>query len=238
MLNAAGGKGAMSDKSKKERAADIVVIGAGAAGLMAACAAADTGAAVTVLEKTEKAGKKIYITGKGRCNLTNACDMQEFWGHVVTNPKFLYSAVYGFDSQQTMRFMEENGCRVKTERGERVFPVSDHASDVTRALLDHLMRKDVRIRYHCPVSHIMTEGGEDRKRVTGVRLRSGETVPAKAVILATGGRSYPSTGSEGDGYKMASELGISVVKPAPSLVPVRTREEWCRQLQGLSLWPA
>ena len=235
MLYAAGGKGAMSDKSKKERAADIVVIGAGAAGLMAAGAAADTGAAGTLLEKTEKAGKKIYITGKGRCNLTNACDMQEFWGHVVTNPKFLYSAVYGFDSQQTMRFMEENGCRVKTERGERVFPVSDHASDVTRALLDHLMRKDVRIRYHCPVSHIMTEGGEDRKRVTGVRLRSGETVPAKAVILATGGRSYPSTGSEGDGYKMASELGISVVKPAPSLVPVRTREEWCRQLQGLSL---
>lgn len=213
----------------------IVVIGAGAAGLMAACAAADRGAPVTILEKTEKAGKKIYITGKGRCNLTNACDMQEFWGHVISNPKFLYSAVYGFDAQQMMQFMEENGCPVKTERGDRVFPVSDHASDVTRALLDHLRDKDVQIRYHCPVSRILTSGGEAEKRVTGVELRSGERIDADAVILAAGGRSYPSTGSEGDGYRMAAGLGIGVNTPVPSLVPVRTREDWCRELQGLSL---
>ena len=235
MPPAAGRKGAMSDRINRKKTGEIVVIGAGAAGLMAACAAADTGSAVTVLEKTEKAGKKIYITGKGRCNLTNACDMQEFWEHIVTNPKFLYSAVYGFDPQQMMQFMEENGCRVKTERGERVFPVSDHASDVTKALLDHLGRKNVTIRYHCPVSHITIVDSEDGKRVTGVTLKSGESVHADAVILATGGKSYPSTGSEGDGYRMASELGIGVVRPAPSLVPIRTREEWCRQLQGLSL---
>ncbi len=213
----------------------IAVIGAGAAGLMAACAAADGGADVMILEKTEKAGKKIYITGKGRCNLTNACDIQEFWGHVVTNPKFLYSAVYGFDARQMMQFMEENGCPVKTERGDRVFPVSDHASDVTKALLGHLRSRGVQIRYHCPVSRILTTESEGEKTVSGVLLRSGEVVDADAVILATGGRSYPSTGSEGDGYRMAEDLGIRVVKPAPSLVPVRTGEAWCAGLQGLSL---
>ena len=213
----------------------IVVIGAGAAGLMAACAAADRGAAVTIVEKTEKAGKKIYITGKGRCNLTNACDMQEFWGHVVSNPKFLYSAVYGFDAQQMIQFMEENGCPVKTERGDRVFPVSDHASNVTKALLGHLRGRDVQIRYHCPVKHIRTVEDADGRYVTGVELISGEVIDADAVILACGGRSYPSTGSEGDGYRMAKELGIGVKMPVPSLVPVRTREEWCRELQGLSL---
>ena len=213
----------------------IVVVGAGAAGLMAACAAADRGAAVTILEKTEKAGKKIYITGKGRCNLTNACGLQEFWGHVVSNPKFLYSAVYGYDQQQVMQFMEDNGCPVKTERGERVFPVSDHASDVTRALLAHLRGRNVQIRYHCPVKRILTAEKDGAACVTGVELRTGEQVDADAVILATGGCSYPSTGSEGDGYRMAGELGIGVRKPAPSLVPVTTKEDWCLRLQGLSL---
>ena len=213
----------------------IVVIGAGAAGLMAACAAADHGAAVTILEKTEKAGKKIYITGKGRCNLTNACDLQEFWTHIVTNPKFLYSAVYGFDAQQMMQFMEDNGCPVKTERGDRVFPVSDHASDVTKALLGHLRSRNVQIRYHCPVKRILTEERDGISRVTGVETRAGEQISADAVILAAGGRSYPSTGSEGDGYRMASSIGVGVVPPAPSLVPVITKEEWCTRLQGLAL---
>ena len=220
-----------SDVRKRQ----VVVVGAGAAGLMAACAAADGGASVTILEKTEKAGKKIYITGKGRCNLTNACDLQEFWTHVVTNPKFLYSAVYGFDAQQTVRFMEENGCPVKTERGDRVFPVSNHASDVTKALLEHLNKRNVQIRYHCPVRHILTQETEGARSVTGVKLESGEVIDADAVILTAGGKSYPSTGSEGDGYRMAQELGISVVKPVPSLVPVRTKERWCADLQGLAL---
>ena len=194
----------------------IIVIGAGAAGLMAACAAADQGAAVTILEKTEKAGKKIYITGKGRCNLTNACDMQEFWTHIVSNPKFLYSAVYGFDSQQMMGFIEDNG-------------------DVTKALLGHLRGRNVQIRYHCPVKRILTSEKDGVSRVVGIETRSGEQIDADAVILATGGRSYPSTGSEGDGYKMAAELGIGVKTPVPSLVPVTTREEWCARLQGLAL---
>lgn len=222
-------------RQKVDRGRHIIVIGAGAAGLMAACAAADRGAAVTILEKTEKAGKKIYITGKGRCNLTNACDLQEFWGHVVSNPKFLYSAVYGYDQQQVMQFMEDNGCPVKTERGDRVFPVSDHASDVTKALLAHLRGWNVQIRYHCPVKRIITSERDGVMRVTGVETRAGEQIDADAVILATGGRSYPSTGSEGDGYKMAGEMGISVRKPSPSLVPVTTAEEWCARLQGLSL---
>ena len=223
------------NRNKEIRKKQVVVIGAGAAGLMAACSASDSGAAVTILEKTEKAGKKIYITGKGRCNLTNACDIQEFWTHIVTNPKFLYSAVYGFDAQQMMRFMEENGCPVKTERGDRVFPVSDHASDVTKALLDHIRKKNVQIRYHCPAAHILTEEADAARRVTGVQLRTGEVVDADAVILTAGGKSYPSTGSEGDGYRMAQELGIAVVTPVPSLVPVRTAERWCTELQGLAL---
>ena len=223
--------GIRREKGKRQ----IVVVGAGAAGLMAACAAADQGADVTVLEKTEKAGKKIYITGKGRCNLTNACEMQEFWTHVVTNPKFLYSAVYGFDAQQMISFMEENGCPVKTERGDRVFPVSDHASDVTKALVGHMRSRNVQIRYHCPVKRILTAKEDGLPRVIGVETRAGEQISADAVILATGGRSYPSTGSEGDGYKMAEELGISVKKPAPSLVPLTTQEAWCARLQGLAL---
>ena len=220
---------------REEGTRQIIVVGAGAAGLMAACAAAEQGAAVTILEKTEKAGKKIYITGKGRCNLTNACDMQEFWTHVVTNPKFLYSAVYGFDSQQMIGFMQDNGCPVKIERGDRVFPVSDHASDVTKALTDFLKKRKVQIRYHCPVKRILTRERDGAVCVTAVETRSGELISADAVILATGGCSYPSTGSEGDGYKMAKELGITVNKPAPSLVPVTTEQEWCSRLQGLSL---
>ena len=220
---------------KKSGNRHVVVIGAGAAGLMAACAAADNGASVTILEKTEKAGKKIYITGKGRCNLTNACDLQEFWGHVVTNPKFLYSAVYGYDQQQVMQFMQDNGCPVKTERGDRVFPVSDHASDVTKALLNHLKSRKAEIRYHCPAGRIVTCEREGTVCVAGVETRAGEIIDADAVILATGGRSYPSTGSEGDGYRMAEELGIGIVPAAPSLVPVVTTELWCARLQGLSL---
>ena len=209
----------------------IAVIGAGASGLMAAAAAAGEGARVTVLEKNEKAGKKIYITGKGRCNLTNTCETADFFDHVVRNPKFLYSAVYGFDASMVMDFMEENGCRVKTERGGRVFPVTDHASDVTKALLHALDLPDVRIRYHAPVQEIITKDG----RAAGVLMRSGEFLEADAVILCTGGLSYPSTGSTGDGYRMAGALGIPVREQAPSLVPLCVRETWCRGLQGLAL---
>jgi NADPH-dependent glutamate synthase beta subunit-like oxidoreductase len=205
----------------------IVVIGAGAAGLMAACAAADRGAAVTIVEKTEKAGKKIYITGKGRCNLTNACDMQEFWGHVVSNPKFLYSAVYGFDAQQMIQFMEENGCPVKTERGDRVFPVSDHASDVTKALLGHLRGRDVQIRYHCPVRHIRTAEDADGRYVTGVELISGEVIDADAVILACGAGKARMPAVEGidqtPGVIKAVEYLSETTRHLPDLPPVNAQ---------------
>lgn len=225
----------------------IIVIGAGAAGLMAACAAADGGAEVTVLEHNEKAGKKIYITGKGRCNYTNACETEEFFSNVLRNPKFLYSAVYGFDSSAVTEFLEENGCAVKEERGKRCFPASDHAFDVTDALVRHLRKNNGRIRFHADVAEIRTEkesgaeteaagkGGKELRRTTGVRLRSGEELFADAVIVAAGGMSYPSTGSTGDGYRFADQLGLSVKQPQPSLVPFSVAESWPLELQGLSL---
>ena len=220
---------------------NVIVIGAGAAGLMAAAAAAENGNSVTVLEKNEKAGKKIYITGKGRCNLTNDCATEDFFGHVVRNHKFLYSAVYGFDHDRVKEFFEKNGCPVKVERGNRVFPVSDHASDVTAALVRRLSRLGARILYHTEAMEILTEPAEEPetdvsvRRVSGVRLRGGRVMPAEAVILCTGGLSYPSTGSTGDGLKMAEKAGLSVIPAAPSLVPFETKEQWCRDLQGLAL---
>lgn len=216
----------------------IAVIGAGAAGLMAACAAADAGAEAVVLDKNEKAGKKIYITGKGRCNFTNACEPEAFFPHVFRNPKFLYSAVYDFPPSQMIAFLEENGCRTKVERGNRAFPVSDHASDVTRALTEHLKKKGVPIRLHTQVQEILLDRDPedpDRKKVKGLLLADGSRLPADAVILATGGLSYPSTGSTGDGYRMAEAAGLSVNPASPSLVPLVCREAWPLALQGLSL---
>lgn len=225
----------------------IIVIGAGAAGLMAACAAADGGAEVTVLEHNEKAGKKIYITGKGRCNYTNACETEEFFSNILRNPKFLYSAVYGFDSSAVTEFLEENGCATKEERGKRCFPASDHAFDVTDALVRHLRKNNGKIRFHADVTEIRTEkaadadreaagkGGKELRKITGVRLRSGEELLADAVIVAAGGMSYPSTGSTGDGYRFANQLGLSVKQPQPSLVPFSVAESWPLELQGLSL---
>ncbi len=215
---------------------EIAVIGGGAAGMMAAYAAAKEGARVTIYEKNEKTGKKIYITGKGRCNLTNACDTQELFSNVVSNPRFLYSAIYGFDNFRTMEFFEGEGCPLKTERGERVFPVSDHASDVTRALERALRRLGVRICLRTKVKRLLAiqepEGGQ---RVAGIELADGQRVRADAVIVATGGLSYPSTGSTGDGFAMAQELSHTITPCAPSLAPFETAEEWCRTLQGLSL---
>ncbi|MBQ1924323.1 MAG: NAD(P)/FAD-dependent oxidoreductase [Lachnospiraceae bacterium] len=239
---------------------NVAVIGAGAAGLMAAAAAAEKGNKVTVYERNEKAGKKIYITGKGRCNLTNACDAEEFFTHVVRNPKFVYSAFYQFDQQRVMDFVEENGCPVKVERGKRVFPVSDHASDVTRAFTDYLRRMHVRVFYHQGIREILTQdlevsepapvpsgdpkyakkAGKNKKplqtkKVTGLILDDGRKVSCDSVILCTGGKSYASTGSTGDGYRLAGELGHTIVEPAPSLVPLTVKEEWPLRLQGLSL---
>lgn len=209
----------------------VVVVGGGAAGMIAAVAAAERGHKVTLLEQNEKLGKKIFITGKGRCNLTNASDMEQIFENIVTNPKFLYSALYGFDNQACMTFFEENGLRLKTERGNRVFPFSDHSSDVIKTLEKKLHRSGVEIRLHTKVDKLIVE----ESRIAGVRDERGETYAADSVILATGGVSYPSTGSTGDGHRMAEETGHRVTTCYPALVPLRIREPWCRDLMGLAL---
>lgn len=209
----------------------VIVIGGGAAGMMAACMAAIEGAQVTLLEKNEKTGKKIYITGKGRCNLTNACQREEFLENVITNPKFLYSAFAQLDNQAVMNFFEKAGCRLKTERGDRVFPVSDHSSDVIAALNGELKKNRVQVMLHTEVSELLLEEGS----VKGVLLSDGKKLHADVVIIATGGRSYESTGSTGDGYRFAKQAGHTIKDLRPSLVPFVVKEEWCKKLQGLSL---
>lgn len=218
----------------------VIVIGGGAAGMMAAAAAADKGQQVTLLERNEKLGKKVFITGKGRCNLTNASDIEEIFEHVVTNRKFLYSALYGFDNRACMDFFEENGLCLKVERGNRVFPASDHSSDVIRILEKKLKGLSVEIRLHTRVESLvteslLTESGCDKRRIKGVRDERGKYYEADAVILATGGISYPSTGSTGDGHRMAEETGHKVTELYPALVPLKAREGFCRDLMGLSL---
>lgn len=211
----------------------VIVIGGGAAGMMAAYAAAKAvnGAEVLLLEQNEKLGKKVFITGKGRCNVTNACETEELFHNVVSNEKFLYSAFYGFDNQAVMDFFEKAGCRLKTERGNRVFPVSDHSSDIIAALERKLKEERVCVRLHTKVKAVLTE----QEKVTGVRLEDGTREEAEAVIIATGGVSYPSTGSTGDGYRFAKEAGHKVKPPLPALIPFTIEEKWCKELQGLSL---
>ena len=226
---------------------NIIVVGGGAAGMIAAYFAAEAGNKVTLLEKNEKLGKKIYITGKGRCNLTNACDVEELFLNVKSNSKFLYSAFYGFDNSQVIDFFESHGMPVKVERGNRVFPVSDKSSDVIFALQRALKEKKVEVLLHTEVSKLCYEKITDTKadeeatdkktelKITGVILKDGTTMAADAVIVATGGLSYPSTGSTGDGYKMAEDAGHTVTECTPSLVPFNVKEEWVKSLQGLSL---
>lgn len=228
----------------------VIVIGGGAAGMMAAAAAADKGQQVTLLERNEKLGKKVFITGKGRCNLTNASDIEEIFEHVVTNRKFLYSALYGFDNRACMDFFEENGLRLKVERGNRVFPASDHSSDVIKTLEKKLKELSVEIRLHTRAESLVTESfmpesiqtesfpaeeERDKRHIKGVRDERGKYYEADAVILATGGVSYPSTGSTGDGHRMAEETGHKVTELYPALVPLKAREGFCRDLMGLSL---
>lgn len=210
--------------------AKTIVIGGGAAGMMAAYAAAMCGNEVSLYEKNEKLGKKVYITGKGRCNVTNACETQDLLGNIVTNPKFMYSPIYTFDNNMVQSFMEEWGCPLKTERGNRVFPQSDKSYDVINALIRAMRENKVDINLDSHVSDILTENGH----VTGVRV-NGCDIECDNVILATGGYSYPSTGSTGEGHTMASKLGHHITKCMPALVPFTTAEEWVKELQGLSL---
>ena len=210
---------------------EIVVIGGGAAGMMAAVFAARAGGNVTLLEKNEKLGKKVYITGKGRCNLTNDCDMDGFLAQVPRNPRFLYSALNFFSPRDMMNLLEENGCPVTVQRGKRVFPASEKASDVTKALASLLRGLNVRIRLNSTVRRLKTDSG----RITGAELADGSFLTADAVVIACGGLSYPSTGSTGDGYRFAEALGHTVIPPSPVLVGLETEESWPRTLQGLSL---
>ncbi len=215
--------------------------------MMAAVAAADSGSKVCLIEKNEKLGKKVFITGKGRCNVTNAADVETLLSNVCTNRKFLYSAFYGFDNTAVMEFLERAGCPLKIERGDRVFPVSDHSSDVIAAFRRELDKRKVEIRLNTEVASLevcenqKSDSGEEEKskksfyRITGVRLKSGKMVEADKVILCTGGVSYPSTGSTGDGYRMAEETGHQITKLFPGLVPLETKETWCRELMGLTL---
>ena len=209
----------------------ITVIGGGAAGMAAALYAARGGGQVTLLEKNEKLGKKVYITGKGRCNCTNLCDTAAFLQEVPRNPRFLYSALKLLDPEGFLQLLKELGCDTKIERGRRAFPVSDHASDVTKALALGLQRAGVRVRYHAAVKRLLTE----ENRITGTELESGEKIAADSVIVCTGGLSYPSTGSTGDGYRWAKECGHGVTACRPSLVGLETKEDWPGQLQGLTL---
>ena len=235
--------------------AEIVVIGGGAAGMMAAIAAAQAignlGHHITLLEKNEKLGKKLFITGKGRCNVTNACEVEDLFRNVLEHSKFLYSAIYGFDNQAVMDFFETNGCKLKIERGQRVFPVSDHSSDIIKVLekmlqkcgVCVLLKKEVR-KINVQELELFEEDAKKKaKQTTKVcsveffdkAANKKQTISADCVIVATGGISYVLTGSTGDGYQFAKKLGHTVTPLSPALVPFSIKENWCHVLQGLSL---
>ena len=209
----------------------VIIVGGGAAGMLAGIIAARNGCQVVLYEKNEKLGKKIFITGKGRCNVTNNCDPEELLQAVKSNNKFLYSAFYSFNSQDMMALLEESGVPLKTERGNRVFPVSDHSSDIIRGLERLLHRYDVHIRLRKEVQEILVEDG----RAAGIRLKDGYEDRAQAVVVATGGLSYPTTGSTGDGYRFARETGHTVTDCMPSLVPLTVSEDYIGEMAGLSL---
>ncbi len=208
----------------------LAIVGGGAAGMMASVFAAGRGIAVDLYERNEKTGKKLYITGKGRCNLTNACDMEELLGSVKSNPKFLYSAFYGFTNRDTMDFFEQEGLRLKVERGNRVFPESDRSADVLDTLRHAMKKAGVQVHLNSCVERIRREGD-----LFFLDIQGGKTAEADKVIVATGGLSYASTGSTGDGYRFAEELGLKVTECCPSLVPFCIREDFVKDLQGLAL---
>ncbi|MBP5494434.1 MAG: NAD(P)/FAD-dependent oxidoreductase [Lachnospiraceae bacterium] len=223
-----------------------IVIGAGPAGMMAAISAAASGDDVVLLEKNEKIGKKLFITGKGRCNVTNACTRDEFFENIVSNSKFLYSAFSQFNNADLMKLIEDNGTPLKTERGNRVFPVSDHSSDIIKALNNALKRAGVDLRLNTSVKSLITESleidaEEDlknkglSKRAVGVKTDDGEIIKADKVVIATGGISYKSTGSTGDGLRWAGDEGHRISTLKPALVPLETFEKWPFELTGLSL---
>lgn len=217
----------------------VLIAGGGAAGMMAAISAARSGSQVELFEKNDRLGRKLFITGKGRCNITNAADLEDLFPAVISNPKFLYSAFYSFTNEQTIDFFEELGVKTKVERGGRVFPVSDHSSDVIRAMKDELERLRVKINLNAEVKELIVEenrsGSLERPAARGIMLSSGRKIHGDSVIVATGGISYPATGSTGDGYRFAKRCGHEVTELFPSLVPMAVREWYAGELMGLSL---
>lgn len=209
----------------------MIVVGGGAAGMMAAAAASDTCGDVTLIEKNEKLGKKLFITGKGRCNLTNACDSDGFFNSCMRNGKFMYSSFYGFANDAVMDFFEGMGVTLKTERGDRVFPASDRSSDIIKALEKKLKNNGVNIRLNTGLSAVLVRDGS----VTGITASNGDRIEADRVILALGGRSYPGTGACDDAIRVAKDLSIDTVPFEPVLVPLTTGESFVKDLMGLSL---
>ena len=216
----------------------IIIIGGGAAGMFAAIAASkNENNEILILEKNEKLGKKLFITGKGRCNVTNACDKETFFKNIVSNSKFLYSSFNNFNNYDLMSLIEENGCKLKIERGNRVFPVSDKSSDIIKALKKAITKKNIKIIYNAEVTKIIkNDVTNDLNNLFRVSTKKNERFNCDKVVVATGGLSYSSTGSTGDGYKFARQFNINTTKTMPSLVPFNIREvDECLDLQGLTL---
>ncbi len=215
----------------------VIVIGGGPAGILAAISSAENGNDVTILEKMNSLGRKLLITGKGRCNITSSIPIEEFISNIPGNGRFLYSCFQNYTNEDIINLLKEQHVEVKEERGNRVFPVSDHSQDVLNAFIRKLNSLKVEIKTNASVKEILVEEN-DAKKVTGVMLENGEKIKADKVILATGGKSYPATGSTGEGYEMAKKLGHSIEKIRPSLVPLTVSEKslkLCKQMQGLSL---
>ena len=211
--------------------AKIIIIGGGAAGMFASVFLAEKGHQVHVFEKNEKLGKKLFITGKGRCNVTNDCDPETFFESVVSNPKFLYSAYYGYTSQDVTAFFSSLGVKLKTERGNRVFPLSDHSSDIIRALEARMREAGVKVHLHAEAAGLLLKDG----CAVGIRLSDGAEILGDKVIVACGGYSYQATGSTADGYRFAKEAGHTVTELFPALVPLEVREAYAGRMQGLAL---
>ncbi|MEG1499908.1 MAG: NAD(P)/FAD-dependent oxidoreductase [Clostridia bacterium] len=208
----------------------VIVIGAGASGLMAAGTAAFFGAEVVVLEGAEKCGKKVYLTGKGRCNVTNSCSEDEFFKNIVSNPKFLYSSLNQFSQADTIDFFEKHGVKLKIERGNRVFPISDKSSDISGALLKNCKSNSVKVVLNAKVTSIMFQNDNYE-----IKTADGQVFYCDRVIIATGGKSYPLTGSTGDGYFFAKSFGHTIERVVPALVPIRLKGDYVKQLEGVSL---
>lgn len=218
----------------EKRMSKVVIIGGGAAGMLASVIAARNGHEVHLFEKNEKLGKKLYITGKGRCNITNACDTEELFPNILSNRKFMYSSIYGFSNHAMMEFLEELGLKLKIERGDRVFPESDKSSDVIQTLAKEMRRLGVNVNLNSKVTEVLCESG----CISGIKIEKNgkkQTVNTEKLIVATGGISYASTGSTGDGHAFARTVGHTVTKLSPGLVPFNVKEEWVKDLQGLSL---